>query len=50
MDVVGYFLDCIVEGKEPFITLDDGLECVRVMAAIEKSAKEERPVLMSEIE
>jgi len=49
MDVVGYFLDCIVEGKQPFITLDDGLECVRVMAAIELSAKEQRPVMISEI-
>jgi hypothetical protein len=27
MDVVEYFLDCIYEEKEPFITLDDGLEC-----------------------
>ena len=50
MDVVEYFLDCIYEDKEPFITLDDGLECVRVMTAIEKSALEERPVMMSEIE
>lgn len=48
-EVVGYFLDCIYEGKEPFITPDDGLECVRIMAAIEKSAKEGQPVMLSEI-
>ncbi len=48
-EVVGYFLDCIYEDKEPFITLEDGLECVRVMVAIEKSANEKRPVMMKEI-
>ena len=49
MEVVEYFIDCLYDSKEPDITLEDGLECVRVMVAIEKSAKEKRVVYLDEI-
>lgn len=49
IEVVEYFIDCIIEDKKPFITVKDGIECTRIMAAIEKSALEERPVKIDEI-
>jgi len=41
---IRYFADCIVEGRKPTATLEQGVENVRVLAAIERSAKTGRPV------
>ncbi len=46
MEVVEYFINCLYENKKPTISLEDGLDHVKVMVAIEKSVLEGRPVYL----
>ncbi len=39
---IKYFIDCLKEKKEPLIKLEDGLNNVKIICAIEKSIEEER--------
>lgn len=41
---IEHFIDCVVNGREPMVTGEDGLACTRVVAAIEESARSHRPV------
>jgi predicted dehydrogenase len=36
---IQYFADCVIEDKEPFITLDDGLANTRILCAVEESVE-----------
>lgn len=44
-----YFIDCVVKGKKPFITAEEGRESVRVILAAYKSSREKRWVKLSEV-
>jgi predicted dehydrogenase len=44
------FLDCVATGQKPQVTGDDGLEAVRIVLAVEKSASTGQPVDLATIE
>ncbi|MGQ9631222.1 MAG: Gfo/Idh/MocA family protein [bacterium] len=44
-----YFLECVVSDKPPLLSGEDGLEDVYVIAAMERSIKEGRPIKVSEM-
>jgi len=41
---IEHFIDCVVSGRQPMVTGEDGLSVARVLAAIEESAKTRQPV------
>ena len=41
---IEHFIECVVDGKQPMVTGEDGLRANLVIAAIEESAKTRRPV------
>jgi len=41
---IKYFVDCVYEGKKPFIKPEDGLNNVKVIASIMKSVEEAREI------
>jgi predicted dehydrogenase len=41
---IEHFIDCVVNGKQPMVTGEDGLSVARVLAAIEESAITRHPV------
>ena len=42
--MINNFADCIIEGKEPAVTLEDGRHSVKLVEAIYRAAKEKRVV------
>ena len=44
LESIRYFVDCIVEDRQPMCTLEDGLAVSKVILAMERSADEGRPV------
>lgn len=47
---VRHFLDCIRRDVQPIITLQDGIEALRLSLAMERSATERRTIRLSEFE
>lgn len=45
-----HFIDCILSGKEPIVTAEDGKESLKIVLAAYKSSKEKRKVLLEEFE
>ena len=43
------FIDCVENGKEPWVGLEDGLLSIRLALACTKSMNENRPVRIDEI-
>lgn len=41
---IRHFADCVIEGREPIISLQDGLENTRVLVAIHESARTREPM------
>jgi predicted dehydrogenase len=41
---IEHFIECIVEGSDPVVSGEDGLEATRVIAAMERSARMGQPV------
>jgi predicted dehydrogenase len=41
---INHFIECIVQGSDPVVTGEDGLEATRVIVAMEKSARSGQPV------
>jgi len=41
---IRHFVDCLLEGRPPMVGFDDGREATRLILAIERSAREGRPV------
>jgi predicted dehydrogenase len=46
IDSLHYFVDCIVEDREPMCTARDGMAVSRVVLALERSAAEGKPVIV----
>ncbi|MBN1345410.1 MAG: Gfo/Idh/MocA family oxidoreductase [Phycisphaerae bacterium] len=44
LESIRHFANCVVEGREPMVTLSDGLEVTRVILAIHESAETGRAV------
>jgi len=41
---IEHFIDCVVNGRKPIVSGEDGLSVARVLAAVEESAKTHQPV------
>ena len=41
---IKHFVDCVADGKEPEVTLDDGVRVSKVILAIMESANMREPV------
>ena len=46
---VQYFIDCVLEGKKPKFTAEDGKKSIQFVLAAYKSAQESREVNVKEI-
>lgn len=46
IESIRHFAECVVSGKQPLITPQDGVENVRIVAAIHQSAESEQPVVL----
>ncbi len=45
---ITHFIDCLIEGREPLVTGQDGLEATRVIMAIEESAETGMPLSLKD--
>jgi len=44
---IQYFADCVINQREPFVTLEDGVRNTRILCAIEESAQVGKPVALN---
>lgn len=46
---VRHFVECVRDGRRPDVTIDDGIQAVRLELALKRSANERRPVELREV-
>lgn len=46
---IRHFVECVRHGRRPDVTIDDGIEAVRLELAVKRAANERRPVELQEV-
>ena len=46
---IRHFVECVRDGRRPDVTIDDGIEAVRLELALKRAANERRPVELQEV-